>query len=146
MRASSNNKGVGNLKNKFLTRTAAVFVAASFILLGSVAATPAIAAPAGSQSSVTSQAPTDVAGTLATWTYYDGSKITSAPKCASRLSYLRANVDWIKTSNSRCQEFKSQVCGGSTSYWMVMVLAGTGARVITLPESAPAAELEALRC
>lgn len=58
--------------------------------------------------------------TAALWMPYDYSQITSAGSCSARLSWLRTNVHWVKTSNSMCQKFMRNQCPTSY-YWMVML-------------------------
>lgn len=125
------------MKSSPLTRASAVLAAAMFVIIGSIAGSPVYASPAAPQSLQSSAAANAESGNQAVWAPYDRSAIKSSSSCESRRSWLIANVDWIKTGNSRCQKFTQSTCGSSSSYWYVMVLSPDGARIADPREVAP---------
>lgn len=56
-----------------------------------------------------------------TWLPYDRANITTMAKCESRLAWLRKNVSWINSSNSKCTSVKLNVCPPKTVYWMMVL-------------------------
>jgi hypothetical protein len=103
-------------RNAFVTITVALVLALSSFFGADVAT-----AHSSSSSQVTGSTAV-VTGIQSVWVPYDNAKITSADGCERRRTYLVNNVNWITTSNSRCQSFPD----GSRTIWKVKVLSDSG--------------------
>lgn len=108
--------------------TIAMFGIAVALLLLLVGARPAAAAclaaaaeaPAATASIESTSATANgiVTPQVVQWSWYDGSQITSAAKCASRMAYLKSVRPDIKYW--KCQKEISNTCP-AYNYWLVMV-------------------------
>jgi hypothetical protein len=130
------------MRTKLTRGSAAVFAILALIFAAPLTAQANQSAAAVSSSVAT--AGSDDAARVIVWSPYDGSRITSAAGCESRMNYLRSVRPDI--THWDCWEYETATCP-PRPYWVVMV--GTnGARVATSPESEPAdaAEPSAARC
>ena len=135
------------MKHSLMARTGAMLAAASFVLLGSLSAGAANASTvshsAVSAVAASASTPAGEIGIQSVWLPYDYSAIKSAGACEARRNYLIMVVDWISTSNSRCQRFTQISCGSTSYYWYVMVLQPDGGRIAGR-EALPAEPVAAL--
>lgn len=116
--------GTDSRKKPTLRRlaTAAAALGISFaFMFGGVTASQATSASNGVAALHSSMAaqPANVAPRGAiSWSYYDGSEITSSRNCESRMYYLRGIYSWDPTAHFMCQKYTA---GTGYTYWLVLI-------------------------